>query len=107
MKAIRVRKRTKGGIAAHWLTDADGTKCGLDVERLDVLEELELAKLPPLEACIGCQRIVDRIPQVNAARDDDAPSFYRHALPASYGRSSGSGKLRQTGASGHGHRLRP
>lgn len=106
MRAIRVKKRSKGNhYGAHWLTDDEGTRCGLSVDGLEIVEELELETLPPLEACGSCARTVESVPHQNLGRNLDEPRYYRQALPASYGRSSSSGKLRHTGQSGHGHRL--
>jgi hypothetical protein len=55
VKAIRVRKR--GGVTAHWLLDPGRTYCGKRPADLDVVDELDLDELHPVEACGSCQRV--------------------------------------------------
>lgn len=105
MKAIRVRKKTKDErYAYHWLTDDELTRCGLDVDELHVVDDLELDELPSVEGCRGCARNVDGWKKPKPPPVE--PTYYLHASPASKGRLSKTGPLRQSGRSGHGHRLR-
>lgn len=109
-EAIRVRKRGRGEyFSIHWLTDADGTVCGLDVAALDVVETLFLEDLPRLEACGACLRSSGGW-KPGLARLEAPPEEQVDRWEAGYGvagRVSKQGKLRQTGKSGHGNRLRP
>jgi hypothetical protein len=103
VRAIRVRKRSKGEhYAIHWLTDDELTRCGRDVDDLDVVAEFDdLDTLPPLEACGGCSRVVEGWTK---PAQDQGP--IRQIANASLGRVSKAGPLRHTARSGHGHALR-
>jgi len=60
VRAIRVQRRAQtGGYTAHWLLDEGRTFCGRDPAGLDVVEELELERLPAVEACRACERAAD------------------------------------------------
>jgi hypothetical protein len=59
VRAIRVRPRGYGSDTFHWLLDEGRTYCGRDPAALDVAEQLELEKLPPVAACHGCVRTAD------------------------------------------------
>lgn len=102
MRAIRVRKRSSGEhYTTHFLTDDESTRCGRDVDDLDVVAEFDLETLPPLEACGGCNRVVD-----GWVKPDHDQGPARQVAAASMGRVSRAGPLRHTARSGHGHRLR-
>lgn len=109
MRAVRIKKRGHGnpGFTVHWLTDADGTRCGLDTDTLNIAEELDVERLPLVEGCRGCARIAGELP----SRERDWPEPYwanNHALPASHGRLSTTGPLSHTGRSStRGRALRP
>jgi hypothetical protein len=91
MRAIRVRKRGNGGYIVHWLLDAERTYCGKKPAELDVEAELELERLPGLEACLGCERAL-----VGWPRAEREPGELRVVAP------SRSGTLRTTGPLYHG-----
>jgi hypothetical protein len=113
MRAIRFQKLNRLGKPGpyhvwHFLTDEEGTRCGLDLTEIKAipLEERDLEKLPPVEACQLCARTVgDDV----IHRKSDSPhvglSRYAHAVNAPKGRISKHGPLRQTGKSGHGNPL--
>lgn len=62
MKAVRVAKRAKypagTGFTAHWIREVDEAKtcCGLEIAKLQAVEELDLERLPSSEACLACDR---------------------------------------------------
>lgn len=102
MKAIRVKKKVKGSYhSVHWLTDDESTRCGIDVDTLDVVEELDVEELPATEGCRNCSRSAE--PWARPKPTIVEPFGY--ALTATRGRISRMGPLRHTGRSGHGHRL--
>lgn len=95
MNAIRVRKRGRGmseHYKAHWLLDPGRTYCGLHVDDLAVVEQLELEKLPALEECRMCTRVVGDwiVNPHNAERVDRVVS------------NPQPGRLRTTGPLHHG-----
>jgi hypothetical protein len=95
--AIRVRKRAKtGGYTAHWILDPERTYCGRRPAELDVVAELELERLPPVEACLSCERAAQgwtapEIRTLGGERVTAAPS---------------AGTMRTTGPLSHGTRRR-
>jgi hypothetical protein len=103
VRAIRVRKRSKGDLyAIHWLTDDESTRCGLDVDDLQVTAEFDdLDRLPPLEACGSCSRVVE-----GWTKPVEEQGPIRQIANAPRGRISKAGPLRHTARSGHGHPLR-
>lgn len=116
MRAVRIRKATTaaaGRYAVHWLTDDDGTVCGLDLETLTVVEELaDVDVLPSVEGCRSCARAVAREKDPDYGRSrrvNDSVDTHLLGLPATAalrGRVSKVGPLRRgTGRSGHGNRL--
>lgn len=108
MRAVQVRPRGRGNPErrVHWLHD-DGlrTLCGTLLTKLDVTNaDLEVENLPGgAEGCIGCERVLQGWKKSKVEPVDER--WYRTALPASKGRVSKAGPLRQTGRSGHGHRI--
>lgn len=105
MKAIRVRQKRKAEFfSVHWLTDDELTRCGLDVDELHVVDDLDLEELPSVEGCRQCARNLTGYTKPKPKPAD--PTYYLHTSPASNGRLSKTGPLRQSGRSGHGHRLR-
>lgn len=104
MKAIRVRKKGKGErYAAHFLVDDELTRCGLNVDKLNVVEDLDVQELSPIEGCVNCVRFTQGWEKPKPTVES---SPFGYALPASRGRISKVGKLRSSGQSGHGNLLR-
>jgi len=96
MRVVRVQKRSYGGIVVHALLDPERTFCGRKPAELDVVEELELDKLPALEGCNGCRRALDGwTPPARIA-----PAELRIVAPPAPGR------LRTTGSLSHGTRVK-
>jgi hypothetical protein len=95
VRAIRVRPRGYGSDTFHWLLDEGRTYCGRDPAALDVAEQLELEKLPPVAACHACVRTADgwtlESPRVPADRVTAPPA---------------AGRVRTTGPLNHGLRSR-
>lgn len=102
MRAIRVRKRSKRELYAwHFLTDDEATRCGRPVDELQVEQEQELERLPPAEACLACNRVVDgwRKPEAETG-------FVRQTAESRAGRFSRAGKLHSGPQGGHGRAIR-
>jgi hypothetical protein len=98
MNAIKVAKRSKtGGYCYHWLPDGDRTACGRRPAELQVVEQLELETLPPVEACGHCVRTMDGWQPDPPGRTD--PTWRPVAEPR-------SGRLRTTGPLSHGFHRR-
>jgi hypothetical protein len=98
VKAIRVKRRCSGShYTMHWLTDDEETVCRLATDDLDVVDDLDIEKLPPLEACGSCRRIVDGWSKPLANIDPD----YRPLIIA----SPAPGRIRTTGSLYHGTRV--
>lgn len=103
MRAIRVQPKGRGERPKiHALTDDELTVCGRNVDDLDVLEDLDVDEFPPVEGCGNCRRNVNGWMKPKPTIPEP---YYRTVAPASAGRISKAGKLRQTGESGHGSRL--
>lgn len=103
MRAIRAQRAGQRGVTAHWLVDDELTCCGRDVDDMNVIEDLDLEELPLLEACGGCVRCRDGF--TKPEREYIGLDRWGAPLPAPRGRISRTGKLRQSGRSGHGSRL--
>jgi hypothetical protein len=100
MLAIRVQRRAQaGGYTAHWLLDPGRTYCGRDPAGLDVVEEVELERLPPVEACRSCERAA-------AGWTPDAPGSSGYLGEARVTAAPAAGRLRTTGPLAHGSRAR-
>jgi len=64
MNAVRVRQRgrpkSRQLFTVHWLDGPDRTACGRLIQTLDLVGPLHLRRLPPLEACLACERSRNR-----------------------------------------------
>jgi len=97
MNAIKVARRAKsGGFTYHWLLDPGRTLCGRHTDTLDISEQLEMEKLPPVAACHGCVRALDEWAGDRLKHADD---LLRVTAP------SRGGTLRTTGPLSHGTRV--
>lgn len=106
MKAVRVLKRGKvrGLHAVHLLRDEEDTVCGIPVDELQVVEDLDLEMLPALEGCGLCRRIQEGWKRIELPKSVGETRVF---LEPSFGTIRRTGPLSH-GARGHrGSRLRP
>lgn len=99
MKAIRVEKggKMRGLFLVHALLDPERTMCGRKPKELDVLEHLEIEKLPVKDGCRSCLRVLEHWTQPE--REKIGIGRYTHPGGA-------PGRLRKTGPLNHGTRSR-
>lgn len=104
MKAIRVRKGGRGGVlfTVHWLSDEEETRCGRAIDDLNIVDDLDLEKLPELEACGLCRRLVDGWKPPPRPADEE----FRYFSEPAPGRLRTTGPLSHGARSRHGRRLR-
>lgn len=95
MKAVRVAKVRRGeptGLhAVHLLLDPGRTYCGLHVDELQVVDELDVERLPAgVEACMACGRVHEGWPRemsppAERVISNPAPGRFRKAGPLNHG----------------------
>jgi hypothetical protein len=97
MKALKVAKRAKaGGYTYHWLIDSERTACGRRPAELQIVDQLELERLPAVEACHHCVRTLDGW----------VPEQPRNSAEIKITAEPQGGRLRTTGALSHGFNRR-
>lgn len=97
MRAIRVEKggKMRGLFLVHALLDPERTMCGRKPKELDVIERLEIEKLPARDGCRSCLRVLEHWTQPE--REKIGLSRYTHGREA-------PGRVRKTGPLNHGLR---
>lgn len=98
MKAIRVLKKGYGTLfAVHLLSDEEETVCGRELDRLNIVEDLDVDALPPVEGCGSCRRIAEGWERIQIGRvEPDRRVTLEPSL----------GTFRKTGPLVHGFRAR-